>query len=596
MAMPIEDYALIGDCETAALVGRDGSIDWLCVPRFDSGACFAAILGTKENGRWLIEPQGKVRSVRRRYREGTLILETDFETSDGVATLVDFMSTRQEDPELIRIVVGKQGSVRMRTELTMRYEYGSVVPWVRKTPDGLQAIAGPDSLYLITPVPLHGENKHTVAEFTVAAGEQIPFVLRWSPSHRHRHATISADDELQRTEKWWRQWSDRCTYKGPWREAVMRSLITLKALTFKPTGGVVAAPTTSLPEQLGGTRNWDYRYCWLRDATFTLCAMIAGGYHEEAGAWRNWLMRAIAGDAAAIRILYGLAGERRAMEWEADWLSGYENSRPVRIGNAASGQLQLDVIGEVIDALRTAHRNGIKLDDDDWRLVANLLEYLESVWRQPDHGIWEIRGKPRQFTHSKVMVWVAFDRAVKAIEHSRRPGPLEQWRKLRDTVHAEICAHGFNPKRNSFVQYYGADCEDAALLLMPLVGFLPADDPRIAGTIGAVEKNLMDNGFLRRYPESSNVDGLPSGEGAFLACSFWYVQALAAQGRKDDAAKHFEGLLKLANDVGLLPEEFDPRRKRFTGNFPQAFSHVGLINAACAITAEGGPAELRQSG
>lgn len=596
MTLRIEDYALLGDCETAALVGRDGSVDWLCVPRFDSGACFAALLGTNENGRWLIAPQGQIRNIRRRYREGTLILETDFETADGEATLIDFMSTRREEPVLVRIVVGVRGTVAMRTELIMRYEYGSVVPWVRKTPAGLQAIAGPDSLYLATPVELRGEDLHTVGEFTVEAGQRVPFTLTWAPSHRRFHPTASADDQLQRTEKWWREWSDRCTYQGPWREAVVRSLITLKALTFKPTGGVVAAPTTSLPEELGGTRNWDYRYCWLRDATFTLCAMIAGGYHEEAGAWRDWLLRAVAGDAAAIRILYGLGGERRTMEWEADWLAGYENSKPVRIGNAASGQLQLDVVGEVIDALRTAHRSGLQLGDDDWRMAMNLLEYLESVWRTPDHGIWEIRGEPRHFTHSKVMVWVAFDRAVNAIEQNGREGPLERWRALRETIHAEICSQGFDAGRNSFVQYYGANCEDAALLLMPLVGFLPCDDPRILGTVKAIEEHLMEDGFLRRYPESSNVDGLPTGEGAFLACSFWYVQAIAMQGRKDDAQRYFEKLLKLSNDVGLLPEEYDPKRQRFTGNFPQAFSHVGLINAACAISAEGGPADQRQSG
>lgn len=596
MALKIEDYALIGDCETAALVGRDGSVDWLCVPRFDSGACFAALLGNRDNGRWLIAPQMEPKKIRRRYRPGTLILETDFETSDGEVTLVDFMSTRRDDPELFRIVVGRRGNVRMRTELIMRYEYGSVLPWVRKTPEGLQAIAGPDCLYLLTPAELHGENMHTVGEFTVAAGDRVPFTLRWCASHRRCHVTVNADDELQRTEKWWRDWSDRCTYKGPWRDEVIRSLITLKALTYKPTGGVVAAPTTSLPERIGGTRNWDYRYCWLRDATFTLCAMIAGGYNEEAGAWREWLLRAIAGDPAAIRILYGLAGERRTAEWEADWLAGYENSRPVRIGNAASGQLQLDVIGEVIDALRSAHRHGLQLNDDDWRLLMGLVEYLESVWQNPDHGIWEIRGEPQHFTHSKVMVWVAVDRAVRAIEHSHRPGPIERWRNLRDAIHSDICMKAFDSGRNAFVQYYGADSEDASLLMLPLVGFLPCHDPRIVGTVKAIESELMEDGFLRRYPEAGNVDGLPTGEGAFLACSFWYVQAIAMQGRKDEAQKHFEFLLKLANDVGLLPEEYDPKRERFVGNFPQAFSHVGLVNAACALSAEGGPADLRQHG
>jgi GH15 family glucan-1,4-alpha-glucosidase len=596
MALKIEDYALIGDCETAALVGRDGSVDWLCVPRFDSGACFAALLGTPENGRWRIAPAGEIREVRRQYRDSTLILETTFVTAEGEVTLVDFMSARRDDPELIRIVVGKRGAVPMHMELIMRYEYGAVLPWVRKTPEGLEAIAGPDSLYLLTPAEVHGENLRTVGEFTASAGQRIPFTLRWCPSHRRCRSTISAEDELKRSEQWWRKWSDRCTYAGPWRKEVIRSLITLKALTYKPTGGVVAAPTTSLPEQLGGTRNWDYRYCWLRDATFTLCAMIAGGYHEEACAWRDWLLRAIAGDAGAIRILYGLAGERRATEWEADWLAGYENSRPVRIGNAASGQLQLDVIGEVIDTMRIAHQSGIRLDDDDWRLVVRLVEYLESVWRQPDRGIWEIRGDPQHFTHSKAMTWVAFDRAVKAIELMNRPGPLEHWRTLRDTIHAEICVRAFDKRQNSFVQHYGADGQDAALLILPLVGFLPADDPRMIGTVKRIEETLMEDGFLRRYPEQSSVDGLPSGEGAFLACSFWYVQAIALQGRKDEAREHFESLLKLANDVGLLPEEYDPKRRRFVGNFPQAFSHVGLVNAAGALAAEASPAKLRQRG
>jgi len=592
----IEDYALIGDCETAALVGLDGSIDWLCVPRFDSGACFAALLGGPEHGRWLIAPAGPVRRVSRRYRLGTLVLETDFETDDGVVRVIDFMPPRREFPDLVRIVVGLGGEVRMRTELVMRFDYGSIVPWVRKTPGGLSAVAGPDSMYLQTPVSLHGEELRTVGEFSVAEGHEIPFSLCWRPSNHRPRKFASAAEDLKATDDWWRKWSERCTYRGPWREQVIRSLITLKALTYAQTGGVVAAPTTSLPECLGGNRNWDYRYCWLRDATFTLCAMIAGGYQEEAAAWRDWLLRAIAGDAGSIRILYGLGGERRTMEWEAPWLAGYENSRPVRIGNAASDQLQLDVVGEVIDAIRIAHRSGLRVGDDDWRLCTNLVEYLESVWREADHGIWEIRGEPRQFTHSKVMVWVACDRAVKAIEQSHREGPLERWRKLRDTIHAEICDQGFDVRRNTFVQYYGANCEDAALLLLPLVGFLPCNDPRIVGTVKAIEEHLMEDGFLRRYPETGNVDGLPSGEGAFLACSFWYVQAIAMQGRKDEARRHFENLLKLANDVGLLPEEYDPKLRRFVGNFPQAFSHVGLINAACAISAEGGPAELRQNG
>lgn len=594
MALRLEGYALLGDCETAALVGLDGSVDWLCAPRFDSGACFAALLGTPEHGRWLIAPSGEARGVRRRYRGGTLVLETEFETDTGAVTLVDFMLPRRENPDLVRIVVGRRGEVRMRTELVIRFDYGSVVPWVRSSPEGLRAVAGPESLHLRTPAALHGEDLRTVGEFTVAEGQRTPFTLTWQPSHRPPPAPIPADEELERTTAWWRQWSDRCTYRGPWRDWVLRSLITLKALTYAPTGGVVAAPTTSLPERLGGLRNWDYRYCWLRDTTFTLYAMIIGGYHEEALQWRDWLLRAVAGEPDRIQILYGLAGERRVPEWEIPWLPGYEGARPVRVGNAAFSQLQLDVFGEVMDTLQLARRSGLEPDEDAWRLQRYLLEFLETAWERPDEGIWEIRGRPRHFTNSKVMAWVAFDRAIKAVESSRLEGPVERWRRLRAAIHREVCERGFDPELESFVQYYGAKHQDAALLTIPLVGFLPATDPRVLGTVRAVERNLDRAGLIRRYPEDQDVDGLPQGEGMFLACSFWYVDNLALQERKDEARHRFEMLLDLANDVGLFAEEYDPEAGRQVGNFPQAFSHVALINSARNLSESGGPAEMRQ--
>ena len=595
MPLRIEDYGLIGDCETAALVGRDGSIDWLCVPRFDSGACFAALLGTPEHGRWLLAPADPLRGNHRRYRPGTAVLETEFETDGGAVTVIDFMPPRRHDPDLVRIVVGRRGQVRMRTELIMRFDYGSIVPWVRKTADGLRAIAGPDSLHLKSPVPLHGEDFRTVGEFTVAAGEQIPFTLAWRDSHRPIGAVIDAQQELAATEAWWRRWSDECTYEGPWRDAVVRSLITLKVLTYAPTGGIVAAPTTSLPEQLGGKRNWDYRFCWLRDATFTLYALTIGGYHDEARQWRDWLLRAVAGDPSQIQVLYGLGGERRVGEWEVAWLPGYEASQPVRVGNAACGQLQLDVIGEVLDSLQLARRMRHQPSDDGWRLQRALLEFLETAWRQPDEGMWEIRGVPRHFTHSKVMAWVAFDRAVKAVERCGLEGPVAHWRKLRDEIHAEVCAQGFDTRRNTFVQYYGADHEDASLLMIPLVGFLPHDDPKVLGTVRAIERDLLlGDGLVRRYPSRPKIDGLPSGEGVFLACSFWYLDNLALQGRRAEARRHFETLLGLANDLGLLAEEYDPVGRRQLGNFPQAFSHVALINTARNLADQGGPAQMRQ--
>jgi GH15 family glucan-1,4-alpha-glucosidase len=594
MPLRIEDYALIGDCETAALVGLDGSIDWLCLPRFDAGACFAALLGGPEHGRWLIAPAGEVRRVQRRYRPGTIVLETEFETDEGAVTLIDFMPPRRENPDLVRIVAGKRGQVHMRSELIIRFDYGSIVPWVRKTSEGLRAVAGPDSLHLKTPVKLRGVDYQTHGDFTVNAGQRVPFTLSWQPSHHHTGRVLAAEEELNKTEAWWRDWSGRCTYQGPWRDAVVRSLITLKALTYAPTGGVVAAPTTSLPEQLGGSRNWDYRYCWLRDTTFTLYAMIVGGYHEEARQWREWLLRAVAGDPAKMQILYGLAGERRILEWEVPWLPGYQGARPVRVGNAACSQLQLDVFGEVMDTLQLARRSGQKPDENAWQVQRALLDFLESAWERPDQGIWEVRGQPRHFTHSKVMAWVAFDRAIKAVESSRLEGPVGRWRQIRSEIHQEVCTRGFDPKLNTFVQYYGAKHEDAALLNIPLVGFLPANDHRMLGTVRAIGRNLSQDGLIRRYPSNSQTDGLPPGEGLFLACSFWYLDNLALQGRMDEARDRFEILLGMANDVGLLAEEYDPEAGRQVGNFPQAFSHVALVNSARNLSESGGPAEMRQ--
>lgn len=593
MSLRIEDYAMIGDCQAAALVGCDGSIDWLCLPRFDSPACFAALLGKPEHGRWLVAPAGPVKRVRRRYRPGTLVLETEFETAEGSVTLIDCMPPRGEAPDVVRIVAGVRGEVPMRTELVIRFDYGSTVPWVRSMEDGLSAIAGPSALHLLTPVKLHGENFHTVGEFTVHEGERVPFKLTWFPSHRPPPPEVPSEVELQATERWWRKWSDRCGYEGPWRDEVLRSLITLKALVYEPTGGLVAAPTTSLPEQLGGVRNWDYRYCWLRDATLTLDAMMTGGYVEEARAWRDWLLRAVAGTPSQIQILYSLAGERRLVESELDWLPGYEGSRPARMGNGASEQLQLDVFGEVFDALHLARRNGLESDENAWRLQLEMLRFLESAWRRPDDGIWEVRGPRRDFTHSKVMAWVAFDRAIATVEAGAGEGPIDHWRQIRNEIHEEVCRKGVNPQTNSFVQFYGADHTDASLLMIPLVGFLPADDPRVKGTVAAVERELMHDGFIRRYPTDPKIDGLPPGEGAFLACSFWYVDNLALQGRRDEAKQIFERLLGLANDVGLLSEEYDPKAGRLVGNFPQAFSHVALVNSARNLARPRGLAETR---
>ncbi len=595
MPSRIEDYALLGDCETAALVGRDGSIDWLCFPRFDSGACFAALLGTPDHGRWLLAPAQTPYTVKRRYRPGTLILETDYETASGAVTVVDWMPPRSAAPDVMRLVEGKRGQVPMRLELIIRFDYGSIIPWVRRTDSGIRATAGPDTLYFRTDLPLHGEDEHTIAEFTVAAGQRHCMTLTWESTYQPEPAKKDVEQSLRDTEAWWREWSSRCTYHGEWRDAVLRSLITLKALTYAPTGGVVAAPTTSLPEQLGGVRNWDYRYCWLRDATFTLYALMTGGYTEEARAWREWLINAVAGSPSKLQIMYGLAGERRLTELELPWLPGYEGAAPVRIGNAAHQQHQLDVYGEVMDALYLARRIGLEPSENAWRIQRAIVRFLETDWEKPDEGIWEVRGPQRHFTHSKVMAWVALDRAVKSVEQFGLDGPVEQWRRLRDHIHRQVCREGFNPQLNSFVQYYGSDRVDASLLMLPLVGFLPATDPRMLGTVEAIQRMLMHDGFVYRYQADEAVDGLPGGEGVFLLCTFWLADNLALQGRHEEAREIFARLLALRNDLGLLSEEYDPHTRRLVGNFPQAFSHVGLINTARNLTRAGGPAEDRRS-
>jgi GH15 family glucan-1,4-alpha-glucosidase len=598
MAAPIEDYALIGDTHTAGLVSRDGSIDWLCLPRFDSPACFAALLGDRANGRWLLAPAGGVREVRRRYQGDTLVLETEYRTDEGIVRVVDCMPPRQWDPDVARVVEGVRGRVPMRMELTIRFDYGSIVPWVRQVDGALHAIAGPDSVWLRTPVPVRGENWTTLADFTVAEGERIPFMLTWHASHRPAPRRIDPVRALGDAEAWWGAWASHLDYAGGWQDAVIRSLLTLKALTYAPTGGIVAAPTTSLPEQLGGVRNWDYRYCWLRDATFTLSALMLAGLAEEARAWREWLLRAVAGQPRQMQILYGVAGERRVTEQELDWLGGYEGSRPVRLGNAAVHQFQLDVFGEIMDTLHLGRHIGLESDEAAWDLQQALLEFLESSWREPDEGIWEIRGPRRHFTHSKVMAWVALDRAIKAVELMGHDGPADRWRAVRRELHDEVCREGYDSRRDSFVQYYGADHLDASLLQIPLVGFLPADDPRVKGTVAAIQRELMVDGLVHRYPPegSQSVDGLPPGEGTFLACTFWLADNLALMGRREEALAIFERLLSLRNDVGLLAEEFDPASGRQLGNFPQAFSHVALVNSANYLSEGPTPAWARHKG
>ena len=595
--MKIEDYAFLSDTQTGALIGRDGSVDWLCFPRFDSGACFAALLGERENGRWRFFPDGEITATRRRYRGDTLILETEIETKDGAVRLIDFMPPRGENPDIVRIVEGLHGSLRMKMELIIRFDYGHIIPWVRKRDGGLEAIAGPDALILRTPVETRGENLTTVADFTVAEGDRFPFVLTWFPSHEKAPRAIHPEHALRQTEEYWIGWAKPCQAEGPWREAVVRSLITLKGLTYAPTGGIVAAATTSLPEEIGGVRNWDYRYGWLRDATFTLMALVEAGYVDEARSWREWLLRAVAGSPEQMQIMYGVRGERRLEEFEIEWLSGYENSRPVRVGNAATKQFQLDVYGEVLDSMYCAHNAGIESSELDWRLQAALLKFLESKWEEPDEGIWEVRGGRRQFTHSKMMAWVAFDRGVKLIEECNCAAGdnLERWRKIRDEIHAQVCAQGYNAAKKAFTQFYGSDRLDASLLMMPLVGFLPARDERVVSTVEAIQRELMEDGLILRYRPEGNVDGLPGGEGAFLLCTFWLVDCLHLIGRTEEARALFERLLALRNDLGLLSEQYDPRAKRQLGNFPQAFSHVALVNTARILSGEDGSARSRNA-
>jgi GH15 family glucan-1,4-alpha-glucosidase len=599
MSRPIEDYALIGDTRTAALVNRDGSIDWLCAPRFDSGACFAALLGKPEHGRWLITPDGKIKSVRRHYRDATLILETIFETAEGLISVVDFMpfggQELQRRVDLIRIVKGLKGSVRVHCELLLRFDYGHVIPWVRAHPGGITAIAGPNGIDITTSILLHGKDFKTRASFVVSEGESVPFTLTWYASHEKPPKAGDPEELLAETEARWQRWSKHCKFQGEWRDVVLRSLITLKALTFEPTGGIVAAPTTSLPELIGGERNWDYRYCWLRDATLTLYAFLISGYTQEARDWREWLVRAVAGYPGETQIMYGLSGERLLPEFELSWLPGYEQSTPIRIGNAAHAQLQLDVYGEVLDTLHVGAKYNLELNEYIWDLETALVQFVETAWQSPDHGIWEVRGAPRHFTHSKLMAWVAIDRAIKAIERFKVKGPLAKWRQLREDIHRDVCANGFNTKKNSFVQSYGSTALDAATLMIPLIGFLPATDPRVRSTVVAIERELISDGLVRRYVTETEIDGLHPGEGAFLACSFWLADNYILSGEERKARDLFNRLLDIRNDVGLLSEEYDPLSKRQLGNFPQAFSHVALINTAHNFALAEGPAVCRST-
>jgi GH15 family glucan-1,4-alpha-glucosidase len=613
VASRIEDYAIVGDMQSAALVCADGSVDWLCLPRFDSAACFAALLGTPDNGRWRIAPAGAPpggpggpgrpggsragAAASRRYAGDTLILETEWQTASGAVLVTDFMPPRNDDPPaLARVVTGLSGTVEMDVTLTVRFGYGSVVPWVHKVDGGIRAIAGPDSVWLRTPVELTGRDLAHTGRFRVGAGQAVPFLLSYVPSHHDAPPRLDAIAALEQTRRFWEDWVSRCTYAGPYREAVIRSLITLKALTYQPTGGIVAAATTSLPEDIGGVRNWDYRYCWLRDATITLEALLRTGYTEEARAWRMWLGRAIAGDPQDIQIMYGVAGERRLAEWEADWLPGYEGSVPVRIGNAAAGQLQLDVYGEVIDALQLSWRSGLHDDRHTWALQRSLLAFLERHWSEPDEGLWEVRGPRRHFVHSKVMAWVAFDRAAGYAQQRGAADLAARWRRIAGTIKREVCQKGYNAARGAFTQYYGADQLDAAVLLIPDVGFLAPDDPRVVSTMRVLQRELAPEGLLRRYElpagGTSEVDGLAGSEGAFLACSFWLANALELSGRHEEAVRYFERLLALRNDVGLLSEEYDPRYGRLVGNMPQAFSHVPLVQTALNLA--GHAAEQRR--
>jgi GH15 family glucan-1,4-alpha-glucosidase len=583
--LAIEDYALIGDCTTAALVGANGSIDWLCWPRFDCGACFAALLGHSKHGRWSINPAGEASTSTRAYVKDTVVLETLFDTADGCVALIDFMPVNQAASSVIRIVEGRSGRVSMRMNLTLRFDYGSSVPWVYRLEEGngIIAIAGPNLVVLRTSVTLRGEGLSTAADFDLEPGQRIAFALSYGLSHQAPPAAVDCEAALQETLDFWRQWSARCTYSGKRRDTVVRSMLTLKAMTFAETGAIVAAPTTSLPEQLGGPRNWDYRYCWVRDATLTLTALMGGGYYEEAGAWRDWLHRAVAGTPQDLQIMYGIFGERRLAEWEVPWLPGYCGAAPVRIGNAASGQLQLDVWGEMMDALHLAREGGLATSESAWDMQRRALEHLADIWQEPDDGIWEVRGPRQQFTHSKIMAWVAFDRCIRDAEKYTLEAPLDQWRRIRDEIHQTVLDRGFHPAMQSFTQSFDSQELDASLLLIAQVGFLPIDDPRVAGTIAAIERDLMIDGFVMRYRSESGADGLPAGEGVFIPCSFWLVDAYQRQGREADAEALLERLLALRNDVGLLSEEYDTHAKRLVGNFPQAFSHLALVQSVLGV-------------
>ena len=585
MSQRIEDYALIGDCETAALVGRNGSIDWLCWPAFDSDACFAAILGTHKNGRWLIAPSEDVTATSRRYLGHSLILETRIETKSGTVALIDFMPPRGKASDIVRLVRGISGAVKMRMQLVIRFGFGADIPWVRRIDHSLMAIAGPDMIVLRTPVETRGEDLTTVSDFEVTAGQTIPFVLTYGPSHIEPPAPIDPEIALQETERFWHDWCSHCTRDGGYHDLIVRSLITLKALTFAPTGGIVAAPTTSLPEKLGGSRNWDYRFCWLRDATFTLLALMNSGYTDEALAWHNWLLRAAAGSPSNMQIMYGIWGHRRLLEWEAGWLDGYEGARPVRVGNAAHAQLQLDVYGELIDVFHQSRMVKLKLDEQSWALECAVLNHLAEVWDRPDHGIWERRGQPKHYVFSKVMTWVAFDRGIKSAETFGFKAPVLHWQALREAIHRDVCNNGFDADQNTFVESYGTKLLDASVLLLPAVGFLPAADPRICGTIAAVEKCLMRDGFVLRHDPRELPAGQPPLEGAFLACSLWLADAHVLSGNIEKAQVLFDRVVRIANDVGLLAEEYDSVARRQTGNFPQALTHIALINTAHNLSA-----------
>ena len=594
MALRIEDYAIVGDLGSAALVGRDGSIDWLCWPRFDSDACFAALLGQPEHGRWQIAPQASANGISRRYRPNTLILETRFETDEGAATLIDFMPPRQNHTHLMRLVRGEKGKVAFHSELVLRFANGAIVPWVTRVDDvTVRGIAGPDMAVLRTPARMRGENFKTVGDFTVTPGEEVPFVLSFGRSHQDLPEPADAFKHLTETEAFWSAWAGRNKIEGPWNEAVTRSLIVLKALTYRPTGGMAAAPTTSLPEFIGGSRNWDYRFCWLRDATMTLLSLMNAGYYDEAQQWREWLLRAAAGSPRQIQTMYGLRGERRLTEWEVPWLPGYENSRPVRIGNAAHNQLQLDIFGEVMDALHQARQGGLGAHEEGWAMQREFLLHLTSIWHQPDEGLWEVRSDREHFTHSKAMAWLAFDRAIRSAEMFKLVGPIQEWRETRDRIHADVCARGFDASMGTFVRAYGSKELDASLLLLPTIGFLPPQDPRIVATIAAIERRLMVKGLVLRYDSGIARDGLPAGEGVFLACSFWLADAYLMLGRREDALRLFHYLLSLRNDVGLLSEQYEPRTGRQVGNFPQALSHLALVNTASNLAHYRKPAEQR---